>query len=217
MAHYDDVILPVAVRVGAESTPMTATDQVIFDSGYRAVNQRWDQHLRVLKYSTVQETADFPAFAKIHTVMNGPANSFLARDWADWNSTDGDMDDGAATDPEDQPLKNSGTGLHEGDGTTTTFDLVKLYGLASAIHERLIAKPQDIAVAIDGVLVDPADYSLDMATGRVTFDSAPDAGALPTWGGSFYVPVAFTSDEFPTTVDAFIRAAADIELREERL
>ena len=203
MAHYDDAILPLTVKYGAASAPRTSTQITHTSTGYRKVNQRWSQKLRRLKLQYQLDQDDFYAVQKFWEALEGPTHSGLARDWNDWNSTAGLMEDGddALITMLDQPMKNTATGLFVGDGSTRTFQLVKRYLSGSASHVRTIQKPQSgtVIVALDGVLQhttgSPIDYSMDTATGIVTFTGPPAVGLAPTAGFAFYLPVAFTDDE----------------------
>ena len=47
----------------------------------------------------------------------------------------------------------------------------------------------------------PSGWSVDTATGVVTFDSAPAEGVILTAGFSFDVPVRFDTDALDVTLD----------------
>jgi uncharacterized protein (TIGR02217 family) len=232
MAHYDNVILPLSLSFGTTTGPKTSTDVSFTDSGFRKANRRWSQHLRRfnLRYA-VRSPEDVYTLLKLFEAVDGPANSFLLRDWNDWNTTDGRMGDQGADfiTATDQPLQNTVTAGIVGDGTTFTFQMRKDYTVGGATHSRTIKKPQSgtIKVAVDGVVFEeggsPDGYSVDYATGVVTFASAPGAVGSPTgvpvtWGGAFYVPVAFEGDEFIQSLDTHDASSVpDIRLIEERL
>ncbi len=230
MAHYDDVILPTKLALGSGTGPSTSTDVVFVGSGYRYANARWSQKLRRFNIGyNVRSLADAYAILKIFEAVDGPGNSFLVRDWNDWNTTEGAM--GAAGLDQatalDQPLQNTTDQTFLGDGATTTFQMVKRYTVgANAAHTRTINKPQSgsVLVAVDGATQsEGGDYTVDYATGIVTFTSAPGAGVSPTavavtWGGAFRVPVSFVGDEFLSTLETFDGSAVpNIQLVEERL
>ena len=211
MAHYDDVIVPNQVRFGSSSGPATSTQVLFTGGGHRKANQRWSQHLRRFQLSYVRKIEDLFALQEIFEAVEGPAHSFLARDWNDWNTrADANMAPGAETGVTafDQPLRNTSDNSFTGDGTTKTFQMVKRYVVGSAAHTRVIQKPQSgtIKVGVDSAeQSDPGDYSFDPATGIVTFVVAPGASVSPTavavtWGGAFYVPVAFVQDQLPQTL-----------------
>ncbi|MFQ6016786.1 MAG: DUF2460 domain-containing protein [Kiloniellaceae bacterium] len=209
MAHYDDVIMPKAVRFGSSTTPRTSTRQVFTGSGFRKVNQLWSQKLRKLRLRYVRKISDVYEILRIWEAVEGPVHSFLARDWNDWNTTAGSFEPGdeSKVSATDQPLQNTADESFLGDGTTTTFQMVKRYLVgATAAHTRTIQKPENgtVKVAVDGVALSeggsPDDFTVDYSTGIVTFANPPGAGVSPTavnvtWGGAFRVPVHFAEDE----------------------
>ena len=214
MAHFDDVVMPNTVRFGSTSGPATSTQIAFTGGGFRKANQRWDQHLRRLTLSFVKSVANLQAVVDIFEVMEGPANSFLTRDWGYWHTAaDKDMrpDGDAGVTAFDQPLRNTADSTFLADGTTLTFQMVKRYIKGSATHVRVIKKPQNgtIKVGVDGVAqfegASPSEFEVDYSTGIVTFQTAPGSVGSPTavavtWGGAFYVPVAFVQDELPQTL-----------------
>ncbi len=228
MAHYDDVILPTSISQGTTTGPTTATDVLHTDSGYRKANQRWSLKLRRfnLRYG-MRTAADAYTILRIFEAVEGPANSFLARAWNDWNTTQGSMDfgDESKITATDQPLRNTATGLFVGDGSTRTFQMVKRYTVgATAASTRDILKPANdgnVTVAVNSVVQtegSPTDFTVDYATGIVTFQTAPGNGLSVTWGGVFYVPVAFINDDFLESLQVFHASdPPDIPLTEVRL
>ena len=223
MTQFDDVILPLTISIGSSTGgPLTSTDVLRTDSGFRKANQRWDQRLHRLnlKYG-VRTDNDIAVIIRIFNAMAGPANSFLARDWADWNTTAGSMADSSQITASDQPMQNTVTGGILGDGSTTTFTARKDYTEGSATHKRRIYKPQNdsnIVVEVDGVEVfEGGDFTVDYSDGTFTFSVAPGASETVTWGGGFYIPVAFVSDDLLQMLDLpDIRSLPDILLLEER-
>lgn len=226
MSHFDDVIMPNAVRFGSATVPQRSTQQVFTGSGGRKANQLWSQGLRKLRLSYVRGIADIHEVLKIWEAMEGPVHSFLARDWNDWNTTNGNMAATglAAITALDQPLRNTVTGGFAGDGVTKTFQAVKQYGVgATALHTRTIKKLQagSLVAAVDG---GAEGHTVDVATGIFTFTVAPGASVSPTavpvtWGGAFYVPAHFLSDEgLEEELRSFKTGGlGNVELMEERL
>ena len=204
MEHYDDAILSLNAKYGAASMPRTSSQITFTAPGFRTVNQRWSQKLRRLKLAYQDDDDVIAEIQKFWEALEGPTHSGLARDWTDWNTTAGQMQDGneSLITATDQPVRNTATSLYVGDGSTRTFQLIKkyLYGL-TAVHYRIIQKPQNgtLVFALNGVAisasVSPSDVTVDYATGIATFRIAPGVGVVPTWGGAFYVPVAFVDDE----------------------
>lgn len=235
MAHRDDVIWPTAIAYGGSLMTSAVTQKVYFLNGKRKVNVLSDKHLRVLNVSFPPGSyQDRYEVLKIFNAVGGDADTFLARDPADFNTSDGYM--GLNSNKSnywlsnltylDQPMQNTTDDSFIGDGGTTTFQLVKRYIVgASAIHTRAITKPyQEFTdsvlywpkFALDGVeQFDSADLSLDYTTGIVTFGSAPGSGQVPTWGGPFYIPVEIANPDIMykfTTGD--LEEVLTVELRE---
>lgn len=229
MTHYDDVILPDTIALASTSGPSTSVEQVSLASGFRETNLRWTQKLRQLN---IGFPARIPTAAyiilQIFEAINGPFHSFLSKDRNDWNTTAGNMENGgeASITKDDQVLENTSDLTVLGDGVTTEFQCVKDYSHgATATSRRTIQKPQNgagdfaIKVALDGTLkTEGVDYTVDYSTGIIAFASAPGVGVAPTWGGAFYIPVAFISDDFlATLLQPGITAIPDIPLIEVRL
>lgn len=82
-----------------------------------------------------------------------------------------------------------------GDGTTTTFKLKKKYVDDVVERVRMIRKPiaSTVKVGIDGVN-QGAGWSVNEATGDLTFTVAPAEDEVITWGGEFDVPVRFSKE-----------------------
>lgn len=123
-----------------------------------------------------------------HYACNGAEIAFLLRDWSDYEVTHA------------QSLIPGGSGAFERGvsqavtGSTTVFQLQKLYSNGYREHRRTIKRPQGGTVTLheaDGTLI-TSGYSIDYATGKATF-SAPRTA--PYWNGQFYVAVRFESDE----------------------
>jgi len=228
MAHHDFELLPRNIAYGSVSGPEAHADVVTTTSGFRHTNNLWDQYLRRL---TISFNARTPINAGIILAVFeavGIVDTFNQRDHGDWNTTDGDMrlraaaGEGAIT-KDDQPMQNTVDLTELGDGSTTTFQLTKKRIKNTATHLRLIKKPQATSpiplVALDGVLkATPADYSIDATTGICTFVVAPGVGVVPTWGGAFFIPVAFIDSRFNQHIlTGDIHQALNLELTEVRL
>jgi uncharacterized protein (TIGR02217 family) len=123
-----------------------------------------------------------PIVAFFHA-RNGRARGFRFKDWADYKAP-------AALTNGTQGLMSPATG----DGANAIFQLQKSYSSGGQTYLRKITKP--IAVGLlaykNGV---SAAYTLDTATGLLTFTSAPGAGVVVTWDGQFDVPARFDIDK----------------------
>ena len=227
MAHHDFEFLPRNITYGSSSGPEVLADVVTTTSGYRHTNRLWDQYLRRLSLSFPNRTpVNAGVILKVFELV-GITDTFLQRDAGDWNTTDGDMrlrnDAGEnAVTKDDQPLQNTTDLTLLGDGTTTTFQMTKRRVQDTASHVRLITKPQTTGpvplIAVATVLQTvTADYTINFSTGVVTFVVAPGNGVASTWGGSFFIPVAFIKPRFQQQIPAIdIHKILALELTEVR-
>lgn len=225
MPHYDDIILPLGMSLGSSFGPMTSTHQLLTTSGKRKVNKRWSQHLQKFDIGyNVKSIEDIYVLLDIYEAVDGPFGSFLARAWNNWNTTQGLMQSGDESfiTNVDQPLINTVTGLNLGDGSTTTFQMVIEHtaGSATALHRRDVTKPVNgsVVVALDTVgETEGVNYTINYSTGIVTWISgAPGGAEVPTYGASFYNPVAFFDDELLQQID-YKNNAVSIILQSVRL
>lgn len=94
--------------------------------------------------------------------------------------------------------------LGVGDGANKTFQLVKHYASGGEIDTRLIAKPLTGTVKIyrDGVEA-VTGWTVNTATGLVTFTTAPASGVQVTADFEFDVPVRFDSDQMDITIETY--------------
>jgi len=79
---------------------------------------------------------------------------------------------------------------------------VKRYASGAHSWTRVVAKPVTgtARIALAGV-EQPSGWSVDAATGVVTFSGAPGAGVAITAGFEFDVPVRFDTDVLDVTLD----------------
>jgi uncharacterized protein (TIGR02217 family) len=141
--------------------------------------------------SSLDELHEVIAFFE---ARRGQLHAFRWKDWLDWKSCAPSAEPTAA----DQEI-----GI--GDGQTVVFQLSKLYEAAVNPWRRDITKPVagSVRVAVGGLeKAEGADWSVDAATGLVTFEVAPEAGRLVTAGFEFDVPVRFDADRIVASLSA---------------
>ncbi len=125
----------------------------------------------------------------------GQLIGFRWKDWADFQSCMPSV----AVDADDQLIA-------VGDEQSTQFQLIKTYRSGEAQYARPIEKPVagSVQVSVGGVLVrDGGDYTVNTATGLLTFADPPDAGAEIRAGFEFDVPVRFDTDAIMTSMSNF--------------
>lgn len=190
LSSFHEVRFPLAIAFGAIGGPERRTEIVQLASGaeqrtasWSGSRRRWDIGSAV---QTLEELHDLIAFFE---ARRGALYGFRFRDFTDDRSCGPDQE----PTPTDQVI---GTG----DGSQTEFQLVKHYG----DYARPILKPVTgtVRIALDGV-EQGSGFSVDEATGIVTFASAPGPGAVITAGFEFDCPARFDSDRLEASLEGF--------------
>lgn len=202
------------------ASPRFATEIVMVDSGDEQANQRWAHPLhRYVLPEAVRTMEVFNAVRDHWLICAGPARSFPFRDPLDFASV-------ALSAPNTVPTVTPyDQALGVGDGSNRFFQLTKRYTRGGYSYDRTLTHPVTASIRIaedpDGSSP-PFEYvggfTVGRETGIVTFDVAPLAGHVLTWGGLFDVPVRFESDDaFDGIVRTFgVGGFADMTLLEIR-
>lgn len=184
MNGFHDVLLPLAVSLGATGGPERLTDVVRLASGSESRNARWSGSRRRWEVGgaamRLDVAHDLIAFFE---ARGGRLNGFRFRDPVDWKS----CAPGEVVVATDQAIAS-------GDGVTTAFQLMKRYQSGGETFVRTIRKPVagSVVVAVAGSPV--AGVAVNTATGVVTLESPPANGAIITAGFEFDTPVRFDAD-----------------------
>ncbi len=192
---FHEVRLPARLAFGSTGGVERRTGIVTLGSGFERRSTPWVHgRRRYLIGANLRSLDDMAALTGFFEGRRGRLYGFRFRDFADCKS----CAPGAAVGPLDQALG-------EGDGARTVFPLVKRYGDGEDSLERRIAKPVEgtVRVAVNGVELAAATFAVNAATGIVTLDAAPDAGAAVTAGFEFDTPVRFDADRIEVTLESF--------------
>lgn len=180
-----NVVFPEHLSTGTRLGPGFRTTIVQTASGaeYRNSSRSKPVHRYDVR-KAVQTAADVAELRNFFNIVRGAAYGFRFWDHLDHSTA---ADHTGAPDDEDAPI---GTG----DGSTTQFQLQKVYSYGGETMFRTITQPKadTTVVAVAGVAQTAGtNFSVDTATGIVTFTSAPTNGAAITAGCEFYVPCRF--------------------------
>lgn len=204
---FDDVVFPLHVSRGSFGGPDWPAEIVELSSGAEERNSTIAQPLRryEAKYG-VRFKHEIHEILSLYYACRGRLTGFRMRDWSDYRSG-----------PSNQAPTANDQALGTGDGISKAFQLTKRYAFAGHVFDRPIRKPEasTILVAIDGV--PSVTWTLDAATGIVTFATAPLLGEAITWGGQFHVPVRFDCALDQTVTEGLIEHIPSIALKEVRL
>lgn len=210
MTHYPNLILPTSISLGTSTGPRTNVKRLYTSAGNRKANKLWSQKLRKLNLRYGVRTVDaLYTVLEIYEAMDGPGDTFLARDWNDWNTSLGDMGPGDEdnTFSAIQRLRNNTTlGYGLGDGTTTNFTFSKRYAPPNGGSvDRLIwgVDEDTVVVEVNGVPQGSGDFTVIQTASDTSleFSVAPPNGHTVFWGGKFYIVAAFESEDFIQQLD----------------
>lgn len=195
MAAFHEVRFPLRLALGTSGGPVRRTDIVNLSNGRENRNQRWRNSRRAYDAgSGVRSVSDLYAVLEFFEARGGQLYGFRFRDPVDFKS----CPPLAVPSAMDQRI---GTG----DGVTAAFPLQKTYADAGGGWTRAIAKSVDgsVVVSVNGVVT--TGFSIDHATGTVTFlaGHVPAAGAAVRAGFEFDVPVRFDIDRIDVSLATF--------------
>ena len=189
---FHEVRFPDDISRGARGGPERRTQVVELASGDEERNASWaDSRRRYDAAYGIRRADDLAAVIAFFEARNGRLHGFRWKDWGDYRS-------GLPSTPVTSIDQTLGTG----DGATTAFQLVKRYESGAQAWTRRIGKPVAGTVRISRAGVEATSgWTVDAATGVVTFATAPAAGVLVTAGFEFDVPVRFDTDRLDVTWD----------------
>ncbi len=193
---FHDTRFPVNLSFGALGGPERRTDIVTLANGHEERNSPWEHSRR--RYDAgmgLRSLDDLEVLIAFFEARRGPLHAFRWKDWADWKSS-----------VPSQPTAPTDQRLGFGDGVTTTFQLRKRYQSGTQDYWRPVAKPVfgTVTLAIaDDPKVEGVDFTVNTATGEVSFTTPPDIGALVTAGFEFDVPVRFDTDRIAVSLASY--------------
>ncbi len=197
---FAETRFPEDIAFGSAGGPAYSTDVVITASGHEKRNSNWAAaRARYNVAHGLKTQAQLDALVAFFRARKGRAQGFRFKDWTDYKAVN-------------QPL---GTG----NGSTTQFQLVKIYSNGGASETRTITKPvSGTAKLYLNSVLQTSGITVNTATGMVTFTSAPGSGVAITADFDFDVPVRFDTDHLAASLEAYgVHAWADILLVEVRV
>lgn len=189
---FDNVRLPEQIERGATGGPRFQTSILALGTGAEQRNSDWSMQRCSydisygMQYKNEDEAHEgFAEIVRFFYARRGRARSFRFKDWVDYEAKE--------------------QVIGEGDGTETSFQLVKHYG----DFVRKITKPVEdtVSIFVDGVEED--NVSINLLTGEIIFVEAPEADAVITATFEFDVPVRFDSDELNLNINTWNTAAIE--------
>ncbi|MCY1664165.1 DUF2460 domain-containing protein [Rhizobium sp. SL86] len=194
---FHEVRFPLRLALGVTGGPVRRTDIVSLSNGRENRNARWRQARRSYDAgSGIRSVADLYEALAFFEARRGQLYGFRFRDPIDFASA-GPL----------QPVRPTDQLIGTGDGATQSFQLVKTYADGGGGVVRSIAKPVSgtVVLALNGAAVPSDRYSVNTATGVVTFQAGhmPGPGVEIRAGYEFDVPVRFDTDRIEVNLSAF--------------
>ncbi len=195
---FHEVRFPTAISLGSSGGPERRTEIVVLGSGHEERNTRWANSRRHYDAGYgVKSLDDLHDVISFFEERRGKLYGFRWKDQCDHSST---LPLQTVT-PEDQLIATA-------DGVETEFQLQKTYGSTYAPYNRVINKPVEGTVQISvesNLKTETTDYTVDYATGLITFQSGsiPANGEVIRAGFEYDVPVRFDTDELKINLSRF--------------
>ncbi|MCU9838101.1 DUF2460 domain-containing protein [Ruegeria sp. WL0004] len=194
--NFHEVRFPANLSFGSVGGPERRTDIVTLVNGYEERNTPWAHSRR--RYDAgvgMRSLDDVETLIAFFEARQGQMYGFRWKDWSDYKSSLASVE-----------VKFDDQVIASGDGVESRFPLIKTYRSGQFSYARPIAKPVlgSVRVGIDqDEMKEGVDYTVDPATGLVSFVTPPTEGSVIRAGFEFDVPVRFDTDRIQTSVASF--------------
>lgn len=215
MSGFHEVQFPPTISYGSSGGPGFNTNIITVDSATEDRVSRWSSaRCSYDVVNGIKTQADLYLLIAFFRARMGAAYGFRYKDWSDYASTS----DGNTAPNGTQSISHTDCTLGTGDGVATTIQLVKQYISGPTTRTRTITKPVSgtVKVGFDGVN-QASGWTVDTATGIVTFTTAPGNGVVITAGFEFDVPVRFGEDvdkKLPIRIEDYRSGSVSVPLEE---
>jgi uncharacterized protein (TIGR02217 family) len=180
---FHEVQFPNDIAYGATGGPEFATSVVATASGFEQRNINWSAARgRWDVASGLKKQTQLDTLVAFFRARKGRAHGFRFKDWTDFKAT--------------------AQALGTGNGTITTFQLIRTYSSGGATDVRTITKPVagTVKVYLAGVQ-QMSGWSVNTTTGIITFSTPPANGVAVSADYEFDVPVRFDTDRMAVTIE----------------
>jgi uncharacterized protein (TIGR02217 family) len=181
--QFVEVKFPDSISFNSSSISEFNTDVITMKNGLEQRNINWSKCR--LKYNVVngiKTSSEILELISFFKVIKGRAIGFRYKDWTDYKAV--------------------GQVLGTGDGTSAEFQLVKKYSSGGVEYNRTITKPVSGSLTIYLDDVETTDYTIDLTTGVITFNTAVGLDVIVKADFEFDVPVRFNSDSLEISMES---------------
>ncbi len=200
MTNFHEIRFPADISYKAESKKTFLTNIAELAGGFeqRNISQTTPRTSYTIKFNSIT-SGQAEKIRDFFIARKGRAYGFRFKDWQGFQA------------------KNQNMGV--GDGVTKDFQIIKTYTDEIENYQRVITKPVEdsVSVFVDDVL-QTSGFTINYASGVVSFSTAPASGKIITASFDFDVPVRFAKDEFEFSLESFSKGSlGEIELVEVRV
>lgn len=193
---FHEIRFPANLSFGSVGGPERRTDIVTLANGFEERNSPWAHGRR--RYDAglgLRSMDDVETLLAFFEARRGQLFGFRWKDWADFKSC-----------APSKPISDADQLIGTGDGANRVFALSKHYVSGPGAYRRPVKKPvagRVLVAVADEAKTEGLDFTVDSATGLVTFADPPDQGTRVTAGFEFDVPVRFDTDRIAVSIASF--------------
>lgn len=188
---FHEIRFPTDISYGSRGGPGLNTNILELASGQeQRIGRLGTAKRRYNAVYGIRDQDDLAAVYEFYLCRDGVLNGFRWKDWLDYTTAANHRDAPSDTD----------VVIGVGDGSTTVFQLKKLYTSGSQTRTRIIEKPidgetvdsvaYDVLIALDGT-PQASGFTVNTTNGEVTFTTPPADTVQVTAGFAFDVPARF--------------------------
>ena len=206
---HDDARFPLALGRPSAGGAEWSTEVAEASDGYNWRTGLWSRPLMRWDVGVSLRTAeDLALLRAFHRLRRGRLYGFRIADPLDFSTAGWSRQQPLPPAATDQPLISVG-------GSATVFQCVIRHAQGAHVQDERVTRPRadGFLVALDGV-AQASGWTLDPATGQVTFAAAPGAAA-PSWGGFRDFPAVFADDRLEISLSRFNAGEAPQVIIEE--
>lgn len=197
-SDFLDIRFPEDIAFGASGGPAFNTSIAITRGGREVRNANWQKaRMRWNVAHGIKTQAEFDELMAFFYVIAGQHKGFRFKDHTDFRH--------------DVLNPTTPVFVAQGDGVTTSFQLIKRYSFADQTYDRNITRPIPGTVRIflmrdtDDLVENFNDWNIDHDTGLITFDITQPLDPIEEiWAiFEFDVPVRFDNDRVDISLDDY--------------
>jgi uncharacterized protein (TIGR02217 family) len=173
---FINVRLPTQVEINAVRREREPVEIVTTDAKFEVRNVRHAQGLFEYDISFPTQDYDGTIIAAVKDMFKASRGGLYAFRFRDW-------------DPENHLLSDEVIGT--GTGALTTFQITKTWTVGGQSQVRNITRPVSALTVKVNSVTQVSGYSIDYATGILTFSVAPANGLSVSVSGTYDIPVRF--------------------------